>query len=191
MPTTPVIQQQATAKVSSASDKARQKQPQKPSQVDGASASMDSDDNSGFNIEFEVELGAGHSEEDGFSPSDITTSTTQRSVQSDTCHLPPFLLLSPSMTTKRKVSRKLRKKHRTSSVSLQMPPASLCLEEGEMGSGTSGGGICSGESDWRIPQLDGPHGDSSSENEEEEESDEVCHVIECLSALLGVWYAHM
>ena len=173
MPTTPVVQQQANPKVSSAGDKAQQKQPQKPSQVDGASASMNSDDNSGFNIEFEVELGTSHLEEDGFSPSDITTSTTQRSVQGDTCHLPPFLLLSPSMNTKRKVSRKLRKKHRSSSVSLPMPPASLCLEREELVSGTSGGGSCSGESDWRIPQLDGPHGDSSSENEEEEESDEV------------------
>ena len=174
MPTTPAAQQQAPPKPSSASDKTRQKQPPKPNQVDGANAFMDGEDNSAFNCEFEFDSSL--SEEMAISPS-IAITSAQHSVQGDTCHLPHFLLLSPSTTssTKRKASRKLQQKQAASSVSVTESSASLCFEE-EAGI-TSVGATSSGQSDWRIPQLDGPHGDSSSENEEEEESDEVCHFM--------------
>ena len=177
MPTTPVTQQQATPKVTSASDKPRQKHPSKPNQVDGANALMDSDDNSDFNSGFEFDLGTSQSGEEGASPSD--TPTIQHSVQGDTCHLPPFLLVSPSVTTKRKVSRKLRRKQTSTCASLPVLSPSLHFEGEEREGSTFESGSSSGRSDWRIPQLDGPHGDSSSENEEEEESDEV--------TLLRVW----
>ena len=174
MPTNPVAQQQGSSKTSSASEKARPKNPAKPGQLDGANVWVNSDENTDFNNGFELELGSVQSEsasleeDQGTPPYDIIPHS---GVQGDTCHMPPFLLALPNATTKQKKSCKFGRRKTPARVSFNFVSSVSGDEEG--GNGTARGGSGSGQSDWRIPQLDGPHGESSSEDEEEEESDEV------------------